>query len=206
MTSVALVLAAGSGRRLGGLPKAALAAEEPFLLAPPRGDTFVRRVTWVARTAGCARVLVVAGEPHLLATRRASEEAGVDAILLNPDPSRGMASSIAVGLAALNPAAVDVALVWPVDHPWVAPATVARILAAATRQRIVVPRHAGRGGHPTAFGATIWPELLAGHELPEGARHVVRRDPRRVVSLEVDDPGAVRDFDTPHSAAPHPKR
>jgi molybdenum cofactor cytidylyltransferase len=126
---------------------------------------------------------------------------GVAPVVWNPAPERGMIGSLVAGLAAAG--AADVALAWPVDHPRVRPATVAAVLGAAGRDRIVVPCFGGRGGHPTAFGAALFRELAAA----ASARAVVAADPRRVVRLDVDDPGVVRDVDTPADlvAARHPK-
>jgi molybdenum cofactor cytidylyltransferase len=98
-----------------------------------------------------------------------------------------MIASLAAGLGG------DVALAWPVDHPRVTVATVRAVIASAGRDRIVVPCHGGRGGHPTAFGADTFAELAAAAR----ARDVVAADPARVVRLAVDDPGVVRDVDVP---------
>jgi len=93
---------------------------------------------------------------------------------------------------------VDVALAWPVDHARVRASTVADILRASSRHLIVVPTTPdGRGGHPTAFGASLWPELRQAVAQPDGARAVVRADLARVVRVTTSDPGAFFDIDTP---------
>jgi CTP:molybdopterin cytidylyltransferase MocA len=190
MEAVAVVLAAGAGKRMGGSAKAAL------LL--PDGRTFLAAVAASARAGGCRRVVVVVGRPHSEATRAAALAAGVTEIVENPDPDRGMTSSLAVALDGLDPRAVDVALSWPVDHALVRASTVANVLRAGGRDLIVVPTAAsGRGGHPTAFGASLWPELRKAAALPDGARAVVRADPARVVRVATSDPGTFFDIDTP---------
>jgi molybdenum cofactor cytidylyltransferase len=176
MTVAAVVLAAGAGRRLGGRNKA--------LLVRADGRTFLDAVVAGAR-AVASRVVVVVAEPH-----GAAVCAAVDAELVwNPTPERGMVSSIACGLAALGDA--DAALVWPVDTPEVAPATVAAVVAAGAREAIVIPTYRGRGGHPTLFGAELWPALATAGS----AREVIAAAPQRVVRLPVDDPGVRRDVD-----------
>jgi molybdenum cofactor cytidylyltransferase len=190
MEAVAVVLEAGAGKRMGGRAKASL------LL--PDGRTFVAAVVASARAAGCHRVVVVVGRPHAEETRAAALAAGVTEIVENPDPDRGMTSSLAVALDRLDPRAVDVALSWPVDHALVRASTIADVLGAAGRDLIVVPTDAsGRGGHPTAFGAALWPELRKATALPDGARAVVRADPARLVRVATSDPGAFLDIDTP---------
>jgi nicotine blue oxidoreductase len=190
MEAVAVVLAAGAGKRMGGQAKASL------LL--PDGRTLLATVAANARAGGCHRVVVVVGRPHAQETRAAARAAQVTEIVENPDPGRGMSSSLAVALDYLDPQTVDVALAWPVDHARVRADTVAAILRVAGRDLIVVPASAsGRGGHPTAFGASLWPELRAAAALAEGARGVVRADPARSLRLAVSDPGAFFDIDTP---------
>jgi CTP:molybdopterin cytidylyltransferase MocA len=190
MDAVAVVLAAGAGRRMGGCAKAAL------LL--PDGRTLLAAIAASARAGGCRRVVVVVGRPYGEQTRAAALAAGVTEIVENPAPDRGMSSSLAVALDHLDPGAVDVALAWPADHALVRASTVMAVLRAARRDRIVVPTGAhGRGGHPTAFGAALWPELRDAAAVADGARAVVRADGARVVRVAVADPGAFFDLDTP---------
>lgn len=177
----AVVLAAGAGRRLGGVAKALL----------PAGDgTFLARVAATAAAAGVAEayIYVVVGPPHGAQVAAAARALGAT-IVENPAPERGMASSIALGFAAL-PADVDAAFLWPVDHPWVRVETV-RALAAAGEG---VPVYAGRGGHPPLVGRARFADLAAADAMPHGARDVLRG---RLARIEVDDPGVVRDVDVP---------
>ena len=182
----AIILAAGKGSRLGGVCKAALRRED--------GQTFVDAVCGTARAAGCDRVVVVAAEPHLEEARSVS--AGhCDELVVNPAPERGMASSIAVGLAALMDA--EVALVWPVDHAWVSACTVEAILTTSSRDTIVVPTYQGRGGHPTAFGARFFADIHASVDRIGGVRNLLWGT--GIVRLPVGDGGVTKDWDTPHS-------
>jgi molybdenum cofactor cytidylyltransferase len=185
MIAAAVILAAGAGSRMGTTCKAALAL--------PDGTSFLHAILHAARAGGCARVVVVCGPPH---AERVRELCGEDEIRVhNPDPERGMISSLALGLAACRDADVDidVALSWPVDQPRVLARTVEHVLSRATRGRVVIPTHRGRGGHPTAFGAEVWPELA----VASSARAVVRADPSRVLRLATDDPAILVDVDTP---------
>ncbi len=172
----AVILCAGAGARLGGVDKAALRL--------PHGTTFLAAIVAAARAGGCAPIVGVA--------RPGQELAGVERIG-NPTPERGMIASIAAGLAALRGRGVRAALVWPVDHPLVTGDTIAALVAAAAPERIVVPVLAGRGGHPTAFGVDVWPELA----IASTARDVIAAVPARVVRLAVSDPGVRIDVDTP---------
>ena len=71
----------------------------------------------------------------------------------------------------------------------------AALVAALGDADVAQPRHAGRGGHPPLIRRALWPQLAACGEHPDGARGVLRA--ARVVTVDVDDPGVVRDVDTP---------
>jgi len=191
--AIAVVLAAGAGRRLGGVAKA---------LLPIGGDTFLARIAATARAAGVARAVVVVGPPHEVAVTAAARALGL-AVAVNADPDRGMASSVATGfLAASERGGVgdgaEVALLWPVDHPHVAPATIVRLCAALVGAPAIVaaiPTRGGRGGHPPAIRRALWSALAGCGGHPDGARGVLAA--AAVVRIELDDPGTVRDVDTP---------
>jgi CTP:molybdopterin cytidylyltransferase MocA len=195
----AVVLAAGAGARLGGVAKALLT----------RGArTYLESIADAARAvAPTAAVVVVVGPPHGDAVARCARSLGLD-VAVNPEPDRGMASSVAIGFAALAAAPADAAWLWPVDHPAVQPATLARVAAALAavgrphgeaRPAWAQPRFAGRGGHPPLIARPLWSRLAGCAGLAGGARAALAGAP--VVAVEVDDPGVVRDADTPTDLA-----
>ena len=176
----AVVLAAGSGSRLGGVAKALLRDGDHTLLA---------RVAALATGTGVdARALVVVvgppfGDDVAVEARRVGA-----AVVVNPAPERGMASSVALGFAALD-AGVEAAFLWPVDHPRVAPATLAALVALGQG----VPSHGGRGGHPPLVPRRLFAPLATCSERAAGARDILRELPR----IPVDDPGVIADIDVP---------
>jgi CTP:molybdopterin cytidylyltransferase MocA len=184
-----VIVAAGAGRRLGGAAKA--------LLPAVGGDSFLGAIVAVMRALEVERVIVVVGPPF--GDEVARQATGLRAeVVVNPAPERGMASSVALGFErAIALDAGDVALLWPVDHARVATATVRAVLGRATPVGIVIPCCEGRGGHPTAFGRALWPELARCATLEHGARAVVRADPARVDRFDVDDRGVTADVDRP---------
>lgn len=172
MKTGCVVLAAGAGRRLGGVAKALIGA-----------PTFLERVV---TTAQADDVVVVVGPPF--GERVAAEAARLGArVVENPDPERGMASSIALGFAAVRG---DAAWLWPVDHPAVTRATLDALLAHDAD--LVRPRYRGRGGHPPLVSSRLFAPLAT---MTGTARDVFAA--ARAVDVEVDDPGVVRDVDTP---------
>ena len=60
----------------------------------------------------------------------------------------------------------------------------------------MIPACGGRRGHPVIFGRGVFADLLEA-PLDQGARAVVRGRPELVVTVEVDDPGILKDIDTP---------
>jgi molybdenum cofactor cytidylyltransferase len=118
-------------------------------------------------------------------------------IVVNPDPSRGMLSSLQAGMASV-PDDVDRVLILPADMPFVRPATVAAIAGHADARAVILPTHAGRHGHPIGVPATA-AVRDAVHDAEEGStlKDVLARADLVHVELDVDDPGVLRDVDEP---------
>lgn len=200
-----VVLAAGAGRRLGGLPKALLRidgeAGGEAAAEAAAGTTFLERIAGTAAQAGAGRGVVVVGPPHGERVAAEARRLGLD-VADNPAPERGMGSSVAIGFAhaAARFGEAQAALLWPVDHARVAPVTAARLVeeaGAAAHDAILVPVWRGRGGHPTSFGRAVWPDLLACAGLPRGARSVLAMRAGSVRRLELGDPAILSDVDRP---------
>jgi molybdenum cofactor cytidylyltransferase len=140
----------------------------------------------------------VVARPFGVAVAEHARELGLG-VVVNPLPERGMASSVALGFAALADGDTDAAWLWPVDHPGVRAETLAQLIAALGTHAAAVPRFAGRGGHPPLVARRLWQQLAACGDLPDGARGVLAA--ADVVRVDVDDPGVVRDVDTPADQA-----
>lgn len=189
--SAAVVLAAGAGTRLGGVPKALLVHE---------GRTFLERIAAALREVEGGPLVVVAAAPYGDAVTEHARSILPDVVIVaNPDPARGMASSIALGFAALHPwsrlSGVDAAWLWPVDHPFVSAATLAALERALVHEDVARPTYRGRGGHPPLIARGAWERLAACDRVEGGARAVIAK--LDVVDVPVDDAGVVRDVDTP---------
>src|SRR3989442_9294761 len=146
---VAVVLAAGAGRRIGA-PKA---------LLPIGGTTFLAHVLRGLERPGVAAMVAVIGH----GARRGEAEAGVPpgvALVVNPRPDDGMLGSVILGLEAAEARGAEAVLLHPVDHPFVSPATTDPLLAAlAAGALIAVPSYGGRRGHPCGFARPVWAAL-----------------------------------------------
>jgi CTP:molybdopterin cytidylyltransferase MocA len=185
MRVVAIVLAAGEGRRMGG-PKA---------LLPVGEGTFLSRVCRLFARPGIAAVVAVLGAEAV----RVRAGAGIPPeakVAVNERWREGMLTSVWVGLDAAEALGAEAVLLHPVDNPLVAPATIDAVVAAlAGGAEIAVPSHAGRRGHPAGFARSCWPALRAA-PLDGGARTVLAARPGRVVHVPAG-PDCLVDFDTP---------
>lgn len=175
----AVILAAGASSRMG----------RPKPLLDLEGETFLDRL--IARFSGiCRPVIVVLG--HGAEQVRAGIRLGAQAgFVINPEPERGMLSSLQCGLSHV-PAEVEAVLFTPVDLPSILRSTIeglSRISAA-----VAIPLFEGRKGHPVRVSREVVKELLA---LPveSQARDVLRR--YRAFLFETSDPGVLHDVDTP---------
>jgi molybdenum cofactor cytidylyltransferase len=180
----ALVLAAGSSRRMG----------ENKLLVEVEGAPMVARVVDAARASRASRVVVVTG--HDAAAVRAALAGRAVEIVHNPEHGEGMASSLRVGLGAV--ASADGALVCLGDMPWVRTEDLDALLAAfdpAAGRDLCVPFHRGKRGNPVLWGARHFADMmrLAGDA---GARALLEARAADVVAVEIDHPGVLLDVDT----------
>ena len=165
----------------------------PKLLLPFRDGTVVGSLIRALRQGGISEiVLVVApGDDEL---RAWGTEAGVR-IAVNPEPERGMLSTILEGIAAAGgDERGEPLVVCPADLPALLPSTVRAVLAQ--QSPLAVPSYQGRRGHPLAISPELIPEIGTLH-LDVGLRELLDRHPDRLRIVEVDDPGCVRDVDTP---------
>ncbi len=170
-----VVLAAGAGTRMGGVAKALLR----------RGaQTFLERIV---ETAGADRVIVVVGPPFGDAVAAHARVLGAT-IVVNAEPARGMSSSINLGFAAL-PTEIELAWLWPVDHPDVTRATLDALVAALGAHAVARPVCDGRGGHPPLVRRRLFAEL---------ARCAIARDVINAadrIDVAVEDRGTIEDVD-----------
>jgi molybdenum cofactor cytidylyltransferase len=185
---VAIVLAAGQGRRFAEANPGA----GPKLLAEVDGIPMAERAIRMLRGGGVTEVVAVRAAQAPESLRRVVERLA-DRVAVNPDPSRGMLSSVQVGLGATEGRSA-VYLVMPADMPFVKAESVAAVIAAAATGRTVSPRYRGRGGHPVALSTRVC--TLVAESNPFGSLKplIYADDP---LLLDVDDPGILRDVDVP---------
>jgi molybdenum cofactor cytidylyltransferase len=162
----------------------------PKLLLPFRDGTVVGSLIRALREGGVSEIfLVIAPGDETL--RAWGAEAGVR-IAVNPDPERGMLSTILEGIAVAGDK--ETLVVCPADLPALLPSTVRTVLAQ--QSPLALPSYQGRRGHPLVISPELIPEIRTLH-LNVGLRELLDRHPDSLRVVEVDDPGCVRDVDTP---------
>ncbi len=173
-----------------GTPKALLRFQE---------ETFLDRLIRVFGGV-CDPVIVVVGQ-HADQIRAGVERRAEVLFAVNPDPERGMLSSLQCGLA-LVPATAGAAMFLPVDHPNIEASTI-ETLAARFRAEgapVTVPTYLGEHGHPVCIARPLIDELLA---LPAEAKasDVIHRHVAGASYIEVMDKAVVTDVDDPAAYA-----
>lgn len=178
----AVVPAAGASARMG----------RNKLLLELDGETLIRRSVRVAGDAGLDPVVVVTGHARKTIER---ELQGLGCLcVFNADHAKGIQTSVAAGVAALDPAC-DAAVVMLADMPFVT-AEMLGTLASSYRgrnPRLVVSRYGGEVDAPPI----LYDRALFGEVARAGCgRAVVRR--HRARAVHVDWPAdRLRDIDYP---------
>jgi molybdenum cofactor cytidylyltransferase len=197
MSVTAIVLAAGRGARFAAVDVSA----PPKLLVPVDGQPLIVHTLDRLRQGGVSRCIVVVAPDASSTLRETIEERGAE-IVVNPDPSRGMLSSLRAGLTVGKSSASDVLLVMPADMPFVAAASVAAVIEAARGDRSVSPRVESKGGHPVALSTRVQAAVANADELITLKALLEADTPVRPA---LSDPGLVRDVDVPGDLADLPR-
>lgn len=183
----AVLLAAGSGSRLGGRPKSLLELG---------GVSLIRRQLIALSGAGVDEVVVVLGH-HADAIEAAVQDFPVT-LARNPAPDDGQASSVRIGLQALS-GKLDAVIVALADQPLVNAQDITALIAAFKQRgaaAMVVPRAAGEPGNPVMFEAALRDEWLAG-DVDAACRRWREDNPGRVHWFDTDNTRYRVDIDTP---------
>jgi molybdenum cofactor cytidylyltransferase len=182
MPSLAIVPAAGRAERFG----------RQKLLEDLGGEPLLNRTIRCLLDAGVDRVVVVVPPQSgleavpLVADRRVQ-------LVVNPDPSRGMFSSVQAAFAVVRDG--DPVLVLPGDMPFVSSSTVAAVLARSSGSACVVaPRHDGHRGHPVALPRALESEILMANARSNLSGLLTSLGVEREY-VDVSDPGILRDVD-----------
>jgi molybdenum cofactor cytidylyltransferase len=196
---VGLLLAAGKGSRFDA------SGQQSKLLAALPDGTPVALASARRLLQCCARVLAVlpqhAAPPrdqHVSRLVGLLAEAGCE-IVFCANSDAGLGHSLAAGVCAAPDAGGW--LVALADMPAIQLATLRSVAAAIVQpHNIAMPVYRAGRGHPVAFGSAYYSQLAALHG-DHGARSVLREHAAAVIEVPCEDPGIVRDIDTPEDLA-----
>lgn len=188
-----LVLAAGGGRRFGGLKQ----------LADLGGCPMLEHVLATMAAAPLDRVVVVLGH-EAGAVREAVDLSGAE-VAVCERWAEGQSASLRAGAEAL--AGCEAIVVALGDQPFVSARAVERVLEARERSADAVrATYDGMPGHPVVLERSLL-QRIGGLEGDTGARALL--DTARVVDVSCDGCGAPDDIDTRgqlETAAGHARR
>ncbi len=187
-----ILLAAGSSSRFGANK----------LMHPLPDGQHVGAPIAVASARNLAAALpnpIAVVRPGVPALEAALREAGCEVVVC-PDADQGMGASLACAVAA----SVD-AFGWVValaDMPYIATDTIRKVARwIGDGAVIAAPVYKGSRGHPVGLTEWVREELLSLRG-DEGARRILQRHAGSIQMISVDDPGCLKDIDTPQDLQP----
>ncbi|MCF8168068.1 MAG: nucleotidyltransferase family protein [Rhodoferax sp.] len=154
LTLGAVLLAAGSGSRMGHRPKSLLERD---------GMALIRRQILALSGAGVDDLVVVLGHYAQRIVLALQELPGT--VVHNPDPDAGQVSSLRLGLRAQSPT-IDTVLVALADQPLIDTQDIIDLIGAYQMRPngmlVLQPDVGGVPGNPVLFSAEVRAQILAG--------------------------------------------
>ena len=187
----AVLLAAGEGRRMGGVAKSLITLQ---------GVPLINRQLVALSGAGVDEVVVVTG--HAREAVEAAVASFPVTLAHNAAYLEGQQGSVRVGLNALGQK-LDAVLVLLADQPLIASADLTELIAAFKKRaqgQVVVPMVNGQRGNPIVLSEVAREQIMAsGTNL--GCRNLIERNPELVCVHETANTRFVTDLDTPEDVA-----
>jgi molybdenum cofactor cytidylyltransferase len=184
----AVLLAAGSGSRIGHRPKCLLELG---------GVPLIHRQLIALSGAGVDEVVVVLG--HHAGLVEPVVQGFPVTLVRNPHPDDGQVSSQRLGLAALA-GRLDAVIVALADQPLISAQDITALIGAWKKRpegaQVVFPQVAGERGNPVIFGAEVREQILAG-QANLGCRQWQEAHPAAVAPFVTDNRRYRVDIDTP---------
>lgn len=172
----------------------------PKALLSLGGSSFIERIISAFKATKVGKIIVVLGHnPEEI--KKKIDPLSVT-VVINQDYRKGQLSSLRAALRALQAdrtlGKIDGVLVHLVDHPFLNPALVDRMIERfyESGKLIVIPRHRGKRGHPVIFSRELFGELMS-TPMEQGAKAVVRAHGEDTLEIETEEEGVTVDIDTP---------
>ena len=183
----AVLLAAGEGRRMGGVAKPLIRLQ---------GVPLISRQLVALSGAGVDEVVVVTG----YASREVEQQVQSFPVTLvhNPLHAQGQETSVRSGLTALS-GPFDAVFVMPSDQPLIAADDLIELIGAFKKRpagHVVVPVVNGQRGNPIVLDEVAHAEILAS-DTNLACRHLTDNNPELVHAYETGNTHFTTDLDTP---------
>ena len=192
MTTAAVLLAAGSGSRMGHKPKSLLELN---------GEPLIRRTARQLLDAGVTQLVVVLG--HYAAEIEAPLQGLPVLKVYNPDPDQGLVSSQRLGLQAIE-AHTQTIVMSLADQPLVTTEDIHSLLQAfaqrATGIDMLFPFVNGQPGNPVLLSARARTDILTGGS-DHGCKEWRQSHAAHTCKLPSDNLHFITDLDRPQDMA-----
>jgi CTP:molybdopterin cytidylyltransferase MocA len=188
LSIAAVVLAAGSGRRIGG-PKALLRYH---------GALLVEHTVRMLGEAGCDPVVVVLGAGAEQITSEADLSGAT--VVVNKAWGTGLGSSLRTGLQAVEQAAPEAAVLMPVDMPGVTAEAVRRVGELPHPDALACATYEGRRSYPMLIGRSHFAGVATLATADVGVRPYLVARAGQVTEIACDGVATPDDVDTPADA------
>ena len=189
-----IVFAAGEGKRMGaeklileldGIPilKKVLKALELLKTA---------EIIEIAETVIIAETILVYSADIILDL---AEKHEIDKVIKNPEPERGMSSSLKLAIEKVSPD-TDAFMFFMGDQPFISKKTIEKLISKwlEDTSRIVVPCFAGKKGNPVIFPSSFKKQLM---EVTgdKGGREIINLNFDKINLLEIEESVEGQDID-----------
>jgi CTP:molybdopterin cytidylyltransferase MocA len=182
----AVLLAAGEGRRMGGVSKPLIRLQ---------GVPLISRQLVALSGAGIDEVVVVTGHARFAIEEQVRSY--VVTLAHNEAHADGQQGSVRVGLIALS-GAFDAVIVMPTDQPLIGASDLTELIGAFKKRpagHVLVPVVSGQRGNPIILDDVALAQILAS-DTDLGCRHLIERQPELVHAYETANTRFVTDLDT----------
>ena len=183
----AVLLAAGEGRRMGGVAKPLIRLQ---------GVPLIRRKLVALSGAGVDEVVVVTG----YASGEVEQQVQIFPVTVvhNPSHAEGQEGSVRLGLAALS-GEFDAVFVMPSDQPLIAADDLIELIVAFKKRaagHVVIPFVNEQRGNPILLDEMAVAEILTS-DTNLACRHLIDNNPELVHVHETGNTHFITDLDTP---------
>jgi molybdenum cofactor cytidylyltransferase len=182
----AVLLAAGEGRRMGGVAKSLIRLQ---------GVPLIKRQLIALSGAGVDEVVVVTG--HAREAIEAQVQSFPVSLAYNPVYAEGQQGSVRLGLAALN-GSFDAVFIVLADQPLIAAGDLTELISAFKKRpsgNVLVPVVNGQRGNPILLDDVARAQILAS-DTNLACRHLIDNQPELVHVHETVNTRFITDLDT----------